>query len=62
MTLGVTPVRAVHVQELRTALAEAYAAAGRTAPAFTDATIVQGASVVRAVHIAELRAAIVALW
>ena len=59
---GVTPVRAVDVAELRTALAEAYTAAGRTPPTYTDPTLAPGVTVVTATHIAELRAAVLALW
>jgi len=46
---GVTRVRRVHLLELRQALAEAYSAAGRAAPRWTDA------------HVTELRAAVLAL-
>jgi hypothetical protein len=57
--VGVT-IRAVHVVEMRTAIQQAYSAANRAPPTFTDLlTPRQGA--VKAVHISELRAAVVAL-
>jgi hypothetical protein len=58
---GVTPVRAVHLTELRRALGEAYAAAGRPAPGYTDAVVTAGATAMRAVHLQELRRAAAAL-
>ena len=61
LSAGTTPVRAVHVAELRTALTEAYAAAGRTAPTFTDPALTTGVTLVRAVHISEIRSALLAI-
>ena len=58
---GVTPVRAAHLTGLRSALAAAYAAAGRASPAYTDAEVTTGATAIRAVHLQELRSAVVAL-
>ena len=58
---GVTPVKAVHLTELRTALEEAYAVAGRTAPEFTDPAIVRGVTAIRTVHVTELQEAVRAL-
>jgi hypothetical protein len=54
-------VKTVHLTELRTALQEAYAAAKRPTPAFTDPTIVAGSTLIRAAHVTELRDAVVAL-
>ena len=54
-------VRAVHVTELRTALQQAYTAAGQVAPAFTDPSIVAASTLIRATHIQELRAAVITL-
>jgi hypothetical protein len=54
---GGTSIRAQHIHDLRTALAEAYLAAGRTSPTFTDPDPAVG-GLIRAVHIAELRAAL----
>jgi hypothetical protein len=57
---GSTVIRASHITELRAALAAVYAAAGRNAPAYTDAALVAGMGI-RAAHIMELRAAVRAL-
>jgi hypothetical protein len=54
-------VKAVHLAELREALAGAYAAANQSAPSYTDATVSAGGTLIRAVHIAELRTAVTAL-
>ena len=54
------PVRAIHIAELRNALAVVYAATGRTAPVYTDPVLAAGVTM-KVAHIAELRAAIVAL-
>jgi hypothetical protein len=55
------PVRAADMTELRTALQQAYSAAGRTAPAFTDPVIVPQGTIVKKVHIDQLRAAVIEL-
>jgi hypothetical protein len=47
--------------ELRTALGQAYTAAGMTAPAYSDAVIVPQSTVIKALHIEQLRAAVIAL-
>ncbi len=54
-------VKAVHISELRTALLQAYTAAGRTAPAFIDSSLVPAISAIRVVHIQELRDAVIHL-
>ena len=60
--LGVTPVRAPHLSELRTAINEAYVAADvHAVPTYTDPIIVAGVTLIKVVHIAELRAAIAVL-
>ena len=61
LTAGATPVRLVHLAELRAALAEAYAAAKRAAPAYTDAMLTAARTVIRVEHLMELRAAVAAL-
>ena len=58
---GVTPVRLVHLLELREALGAAYTAAGRAAPRWTDASPTAGTTPIRAAHLTELRAAVAAL-
>ena len=49
------------MEELRRALTEAYLAAGRGEPSFTDELIVAGVTAVRAEHFVELRSALTAL-
>ena len=51
----------MHLVELRTALNEAYQAAGRTLPTYTDLTLVAGVTVIKALHLNELRTAVRAL-
>ena len=55
------PVRLIHLLELRSALAEAYTAAGRSTTPYSDAPPRAGATPIRATHVMELRAAVVAL-
>jgi hypothetical protein len=57
---GVTMITTQQLLQIRTALAEAYAAAGVLAPNFTDPGLPPG-TFIKAVHIKELRAAIVTL-
>ena len=54
-------VKAQHMIELRSALLQAYDAAGRTPLPFTDFPIVPHQTAIKAVHITELRAAILTL-
>ena len=54
---GLTPVRAVHLTELRAAIGDAFGACGRTPPTFTSPAPARGTPI-RAVHFAELRAAV----
>jgi Tol biopolymer transport system component len=60
LTPASSVVRAQHIVDLRTALAEAYAAAGVTPPAFVGPGPDVGTTI-RAEHIADLRRAVVAL-
>jgi len=55
-----SPIRAQHFADLRTALTEAYAAANRPTPSFTDAVLAAGQTIKR-VHITDLRAAVFSL-
>jgi hypothetical protein len=60
-TEAITPgvaIKRVHLQEMRTAVSEAYLRAGRTAPTFTDATLSAGVTLIRASHLNELRTAV----
>ena len=61
LTVGVTPVKRVHLTELRNALDGAYDAAGRSRPTYTDHIVTAGVTAIKAVHVVELRNAIVAL-
>ena len=62
LVAGVTPVKAVHLAELRTALGDVYAAASATPPTYTYPTVIAGATIITAVDIAELRSAVLAIW
>jgi hypothetical protein len=55
---GSTPVKVVHITELRTRIDAARGAHGLGAFPFTDPTLTQGSTPVKAVHIAELRTAL----
>ena len=55
ITPGETPVRAVHLMELRTALTQAYTACSLPPPTYTDPVIVRGVTPIKAVHWTELR-------
>jgi len=55
---GVTRVKAVHLTELRAAVAAVRELAGQSAPSLTDPAITPGTTVIRAQHIAELRTAL----
>jgi hypothetical protein len=61
LTAGTTVISAVHISELRTALAQVYTAAGVAQPAYTDPVLTAGVTPVRLVHIAELRTAVIAI-
>ena len=54
-------VKAVHFTEMRAALDAAYAAAGRTAPAYVDPILSSGYTWIRAAHVTDLRDAVEAL-
>ena len=61
LTAGVTPVRLVHLTELRAALDHVYTAAGRPRPTYTDAAVTAGATLIKRAHLMELRAAVATL-
>ena len=48
-------VRAIHLQELRNSLSQAFAAFGANAPIFTDSPAAAGGTPIKKVHIEELR-------
>ena len=54
ITMGETPIKAVHLTELRTALTQAYGACSLTPPTYTDPAIVRGRTPIKAVHWSEL--------
>jgi uncharacterized delta-60 repeat protein len=58
LAAGVTPIRTVHIAELRTRVDALRVKDGLSAYAWTDATLVAGHAKIRAVHITELRAAL----
>src|SRR5205085_9745939 len=53
---GVTPIRAVHLTELRQAIDHLRTIEGLSAASWTNPTIVPGTTVIQAIHVAELRA------
>jgi len=54
---GITPINAIHLTELRTALNDAYLAVGRTPHTHTDSTA-EGGLIIKAVHLNELRSSV----
>ncbi len=62
LVAGTTPVKAVHLTELRTAVNDARAVYGLPAAAWTDPTVTPGGTMVRAVHVTELRDALNAAY
>ena len=61
LVASVTPVKRVHLTELRAALNAVYDAVARPRPDYMDATVTAGVTAIKAVHIMELRAAVAAL-
>ena len=51
-------VKAIHLQDLRTALAQAYSALGFASPSYTDPTITPFVTTVKAAHLEQLRSAV----
>ena len=62
LTTGVTSVRAVHIEELRTRINALHIAAGLGAVQWTDEPLAAQTTVIKAVHITELRAALIAVY
>ena len=61
LTAATTAIKAAHITEMRTAINQIYQTLGRTAPAYTDSTLVPSQTAVKAAHIQELRNAVSAL-
>ena len=58
LVAGVTPIKAAHIQELRTHVNAVRALRGLAPFDFTDPTLTAGVTVLRAIHISELRTAL----
>jgi hypothetical protein len=50
---GITPINAIHLTELRTALNDAYRAVGWTPPTYIDSPAATGL-IIKAIHLNEL--------
>jgi len=50
---GITPIKAIHLTELRAALNDAYLAVGRTPPTYTDPTAA-AELIINAIHLSEV--------
>jgi hypothetical protein len=62
LTARSTPVKALHVQELRQRIGELRARHGLDAPAWTDPSIVSRSTPIKSTHLAELRAALAEVY
>jgi hypothetical protein len=62
LAAGITRVKALHVQELRTRIGELRARYGLGAPAWTDPSLVSGSTPIKAAHLTELRAALAEVY
>ncbi len=51
-------IKAVHIDELRTALGAVYIQRGRAVPAYSDPAITANVTKVKALHVSELRMAV----
>ncbi len=58
LTVGVTPIKAIHMEELRTRTGTVSTVCGLTAPTWTDAVLTVGVTPIKAVHVEELRTAL----
>ena len=62
LVAGTTPIKAVHLTQLRTCIADLRAAAGLSAVAWTDPVLTPGVTLAKAVHVTELRTALAAVF
>jgi hypothetical protein len=62
LTSGLSPVRAIHIIELRARIDALRIRAGLAAFSWTDANIAAGVTLIKGAHIAELRAALSAVY
>ncbi|HEX3070601.1 MAG TPA: M12 family metallo-peptidase [Thermoanaerobaculia bacterium] len=58
LTVGVTIIKAQHINDLRTAVSAVRSLAGIGPYSFTDATLIAGATPIKAIHFVELRTAL----
>jgi len=61
LTARASILRAVHISDLRTALSQAYVAAGMSAPVFATDPGLGAGMLIKAAHITEIRAALKAI-
>ena len=62
LTVGVTPIKAVHMTELRTRADAVRVGCGLTAATWTDPVLTAGVTPIKAAHMTELRAAVTAAY
>jgi hypothetical protein len=62
LSAGSSRVKAIHVNELRTALQPVFTAAGRLQPSYMNPVLTAASSVVTKQDVAEIRTAIVGIW
>ena len=62
LTVGVTPIKAVHMTELRQRADAVRVGCGLTAATWTDPVLTAGVTPIKAVHMTELRAAVTAAY
>jgi hypothetical protein len=60
--VGVTVIKAEHLDELRAAVSDVYVAVGHTPPAWSTGTVTPRATVIAAAPIEEIRAAVKGIW
>jgi hypothetical protein len=62
LTAGVSPVKAIHINELRSRIDALRSRSGLPAFSWTDATLTGGVTIVKGAHIAEMRLALAAVY